>query len=47
MDDVLGHINVDEGGALIGGEVLHMFDGPEQADGRYVHTVRIYRRTIT
>ena len=41
MDDVLGHINVDEGDALIGGEVLHMFDGLEQADGTYTQYVFI------
>ena len=29
MDDVLGHISVDEDGALVDGEVLHMCDGPE------------------
>ena len=31
MDDVLGHISVDEGGALIDGEVLHMCDGLESS----------------
>ena len=29
MDDVLGHISVDEDGTLLDGEVLHMCDGPE------------------
>ena len=33
MDDVLGHIGVDEGGALIDGEVLHMCDGPKLSIG--------------
>ena len=31
MDDVLGHIGVDEGGAFIDGEVLLMCDGLESS----------------
>ena len=49
MDDVLGHISVDEGGALLDGEVLHICDGLESswrvANRQY--TVRIYSSTVT